>query len=413
MKLPSMDELRFVSTITDQKDPALAARAAAEEAAKQLQGASCDAVFLFVSALYETDWKPILRQIRRRLGNPLLLGCAGGGILGGTQELEFTPALSLAAAHLPRVKPHLFRIWPEDLEEPQGAGFWIEKLGCPPAQEPIGILLPEPFSCDVTGLVGALNGTYPKMPLIGGLASGAERAGGNALFLNDEVIPEGAVGILLTGDIQLATVVSQGCRPIGPPCIVTAAQDNVILELASQPATQFLQKLYAELSPVDQTLARRALFVGIVMNEQKDRFQRGDFLIRNLIGMDPGTGAILIGDQIQVGQTVQFQVRDGQAAREDLQHLLNGRKNSLENRSPAGGLLFNCLGRGRDLYGEPHVDLRTLQAALGKGRSKDPFPIAGFFCNGEIGPVAGRNFIHGFTASLGLFSRKGPDPVST
>jgi len=392
-----IDQMCFAAGISENKNPAAAAKAVAQQVLKQLDGRPCHAAFLFVSAVYETDWTPILQQIHQELGNPLLLGCTGGGVLGIDQELEFIPAMSLAAAHLPRVELHPFRISPEEVEEDRGAGFWIEKVGVNPTQEPVGILIPEPYSCDCMPLVVGLNSGYPKMPLIGGLASGGTQAGENALFFNEEVIREGAVGLLLTGDVTLQTIVSQGCRPLGRTFIVTKAQENAVMELAGAPALEALQQLFQTLSPADKSLAQRALLLGVVMDERKEKFERGDFLIRNIIGIDPSSGLILVGDKIQVGQTVQFQVRDADTSREDLQHLLKERTPELKKSPPAGALLFSCLGRGRDLYGEPNYDIRTIGAAVNK------CPIAGFFCNGEIGPVGGQNFIHGFTSSLGLF----------
>ena len=391
------DQMRFASAISENKNPAAAAKIVTQQVLKQLEGRPCGAAFLFVSALYETDWKPILQQIRQELGDPLLLGCTAGGVLGTDREFEFTPAMSLAAACLPRVELHPFRISPEEMEEDHGTGFWIEKVGVNPAQEPIGILIPEPHSCDCMTLVTGLNAAYPTMPLIGGLASGGAQAGENALFFNDEVIQEGAVGLFLTGDVAVQTIVSQGCRPLGRTFIVTKAQENALLELAGVPALEALQQLFQTLSPADRSLAQRALLLGVVMDERKEKFGRGDFLIRNIIGIDPGSGVILVGDRIQVGQTVQFQVRDANTSREDLQHLLQENAPALTKSPPAGALLFSCLGRGRDLYGEPNYDIRTI------GASVPACPIAGFFCNGEIGPVGGHNFIHGFTSSLGLF----------
>lgn len=392
--------MHFAAAISDQKEPMTAVKNLLRDVAAQRGNRRCHLAFLFVSGLYKTAWQPILRCIRQELGNPLLLGCTGGGILGVDKELEFTPAMSLITASLPRVTLHPFQIAPSELEEPQGSGFWIEKLGATPGEEPVGVLLPEPFSCNVMALVPALGAAYPKMPLIGGLASGGSEGEGNALFLDDDVVPEGAIGVLLTGDIELQTIVSQGCRPIGRPYIITKAQSNVILELAGIPAMEALRKLVVSLSEQERAIAQRALFIGVVMNEHLQSFQRGDFLIRNLIGMDPNSGALAVGDQLQVGQTVQFQIRDAAASLEDLTQLLQEKKGELKS-SPAGGaLLFNCLGRGQDLYGTPHVDIRTIQAAIGNR------PVAGFFCNGEIGPVAGRNFIHGFTSSLGLFRHK-------
>ncbi len=386
----------FAAGISDQTDPQKALEAAAAQALPSLQGQPAHAAFLFVSGLYRTEWGPLLRRLREELGSPLLLGCTAGGVLGKEKELERAPALSLALAHLPGVKLHPFSVTPQELAEQQEPGFWIEKTGVNPKEEPSGILLPDPFSCDAMALVGGLNTVYPKMPLIGGLASGASQAGGNALFFNDEIVSEGAVGVLLTGDVLLQTVVSQGCRPIGRPYIITRAEENVILELAGRPAMATLQQLYGELPEPDKKLAREALLLGVVMDEYKEKFQRGDFLIRNLIGMDPSVGALAVGDRVRTGQTVQFHVRDAVSSREDLQTLLN--QGARPKSGFSGGLLFSCLGRGRELYGEPDVDVRTIREALGGS-----CPVAGFFCNGEIGPIGPRNYIHGFTASLGLF----------
>ncbi len=393
----SVDTMRFASSITDEPDPIVAATTAVREIRERLHGASCDVVFLFVSTLYRTAWDTILRHVQRELGDPLVLGCTGGGVLGVNRELEFAPALALEAAHLPRVQLHPFVVQPEELLLPQDPGFWIEKVGANPADEPAGILLPEPMTCDVPALVAALNTAYPKMPLVGGLASSAGDPSESALFLNDQIVSAGAVGVALTGDVILQTIVSQGCRPIGRPYIVTQGEDNVIFELASATAVDVLRQVLLELSPEDQTLAQRALLIGLVMDERKPSFTRGDFLIRNLAGVDQATGALVIGDRVQVGQTIQFQLRDATASRQDLQVLLDEQAGPLRAHPSAGALLFSCLGRGRDLYGEPDYDIRTIRKAIGD------CPIAGFFCNGEIGPIAGRNFLHGFTSSLGLF----------
>ena len=389
------DPITFAAGISAHLDPTQACNEALAQVTASLKGQPAHAAFLFVSGLYRAEWTPLLRRIRKELGNPLLLGCTAGGVLAAGQELERTPAVSLGAARLPRVKLHPFSVSPAELEERPETGFWIEKTGVNPKEEPSGILLPDPYSCDAMSLVAALNGVYPKMPLIGGLASGAAEAGGNALFLNDEIRSEGAVGALMTGDVVLQTVVSQGCRPIGRPYVITKSEENVIFELAGQPALDALQALYVELSEGDKKLAREALLLGVVMNEYQQTFRRGDFLIRNLIGMDPTAGALAVGDRIQTGQTVQFHVRDAAASREDMQTLL--KENVQPGPGAPGGLLFSCLGRGRELYGEPNMDVRMIRDAIG------PCPIAGFFCNGEIGPIGAHNYIHGFTASLGLF----------
>lgn len=389
--------MQFASAIAEHPDPVAAAKSVVQQAGAALGNRPCHLAVLFVSARYQTDWQPVLQHVRQALGHPVVLGCTGGAVLGVDQELEGAPAVSLAAAWLPDVNLHAFSLAPDELEAADAPGWWTGKTGVAPSDQPAALLLPEPFSCDVMTLIPALNAAYPGMPIVGGLVSGARSHGGHALFLNDDILHEGAVGLLMTGNLIMDTLVAQGCRPVGRPFIVTKADEQFVLELAGMPATEALRQLFAGLSPADRALAQRALFLGVVMREQQAEFHRGDFLIRNLVGLDPATGALAIGDRIHVGQTVQFQVRDADTSREDLQHLLSARTPS----PPAdGALLFSCLGRGQDLYGEPHVDIRMIRAAL------DRIPIAGFFCNGEIGPVGGRNFIHGFTSSLGLFRPK-------
>jgi small ligand-binding sensory domain FIST len=361
---------------------------------------SCDLAVVFVSSLYKTDWQPVLAEIRQALDHPVLIGCTGSGVLGGQDEVEFTPAVALVGAHLPEVTLHAFHVRPSELTPTPPPGYWIEKLGPTPAEAPIGLLLPDPYTCDATTLIAGLNSAYAGMPLVGGLASSTTGPEDLALFLNQDVLHDGAVGVLLSGNIRMETLVAQGCRPIGRPCIITKAAANVIQELAGVPAVEVLRRLLSTLSPGDRLLAQRALFVGVVMNEQKAAFGCGDFLVRNLVAIDPDSGAIAVGEQISVGQTVQFQLRDARTSREDLAQLLAIREQAPSLPPIAGALLFNCLGRGKDLYGEPSYDTRTIQASLGQ------LPLAGFFSNGEIGPVGGRNFIHGFTSSLGLFGPK-------
>jgi small ligand-binding sensory domain FIST len=206
------------------------------------------------------------------------------------------------------------------------------------------------------------------------------------------------VGIGLTGRVALRTVVSQGCRPIGEPLTVTRAEKNIVFELAGRPPMKILQEMLPQLPTRDRDLARSALFLGRVVNEYQEEFSRGDFLIRNLLGSDPQSGALAVGDLMRTGQTVQFQVRDAQTADEDLHHLLAKERSDLARKQPHGALLFSCLGRGERMYGTADHDIRVVQEHVG------PVPTAGFFCNGEIGPIGNRAFIHGFTSVIGLFT---------
>jgi small ligand-binding sensory domain FIST len=233
---------------------------------------------------------------------------------------------------------------------------------------------------------------------VGGLASGGGKPGETQLVLDDKIIEAGAVGMALAGRVRLHTLVSQGCKPIGEPYVVTRAEKNVLYELAGRPPVQVLQELLPTLPARDQQLAKTALFLGRVINEYRDDYRRGDFLIRNLIGSDPQSGAIAIGDLLHTGQTVQFQVRDGMTADTDFRELLADRRQRLGDQPVHGAVLFSCLGRGEGMYGQPHHDIRALHHQFG------PLPTAGFFCNAEIGPVGDKVYVHGFTSVVGLFS---------
>jgi small ligand-binding sensory domain FIST len=207
---------------------------------------------------------------------------------------------------------------------------------------------------------------------------------------------EGAVGVLLEGEIGLRWIVSQGCRPIGRHMVVTRAQGNVILELSGHTPLEQMRELWKSLGPEDQELFQHGLHIGRVHNEYQGEFQRGDFLVRNVLGVERQTGALIINDHVRVGQTVQFQVRDSDSADEDLRALLQIDLNAHEHR-PAGALLFSCNGRGTRLFPSPDHDASAIRQEAGA------IPLAGFFAQGELGPVGGQNFIHGFTASVAMF----------
>jgi small ligand-binding sensory domain FIST len=234
--------------------------------------------------------------------------------------------------------------------------------------------------------------------MIGGLVSGGSETGERFLIVDREVRHEGVVGVAMTGNVVMHTVVSQGCRPIGRPFVVTEAEDNVVWRLGGKQALVILHEVLSTLSSDDRDLAQRSsIFAGLAMTEARHAFASGDFLIRNIVGIDPDKGAIAIAEQVHMGQTLQFQLRDPTTSRQELRKLLCQVDDANAVVPPAGCLLFNCTGRGRSLYGIPHQDVKTIQAISGK------LPIGGFFCSGEIGPVGGTNFVHGYTASLGLF----------
>jgi small ligand-binding sensory domain FIST len=303
--------------------------------------------------------------------------------------VEFDTGLSLTAAVMPNVD-----ITPFHLGE--GEDEWEHRIRIDPERAPELVVLPDPLSCNPQHLVDWLDECFPDSTKIGGLASAAVQPGGNALFLGDTVHRAGAVGIALTGDVELDTLVAQGCRPVGTPMFVTRSSGNIVLELDGTPAVKVLESLYAQLSRGDQQLFRSSLFLGLVMRDDLEVYDRGDFLIRNLIGVDVARSAIAIAAVPRANQVVQFHLRDANTSREDLAHILTRHSHA----TPSGALLFSCTGRGRGLYGKPDHDTSMFHDVLG------PVPLGGFFCAGEIGPVHGQTFLHGYTSSFGLFRAK-------
>src|SRR5438034_1491256 len=261
------------------------------------------------------------------------------------------------------------------------------------------LIIGEPFTTPVEALLGELRKRYPNGPAIGGMASGAHQPGGNRLIYNGQAVEEGTVGVAVTGAVCIRTVVSQGCRPIGDRFMITQADQNVIHELSGKPALECLREVFSLLSPAEQRQAERALHLGVVIDEHKGQFERGDFLIRNLIGVDQKTGSLAVADYVRVGQTVQFQIRDGASASEDLRALLTGEREDTHAGDPIGALLFSCNGRGQRFFRTPHHDVTAVREKMGG------IPVGGFFAMGEIGPVGGNNFLHGYTASVALFCK--------
>ena len=379
-----------------------AAGAALDEALATLEGVSADLVLLFVSPQFEDEIRAITDLVAERADDAVVIGCSAGGVIGGRSEVEDAPAISVWAAVLPGGGLRPFRLTFER-EGEHGAIDGLEEI--PPGDlSPVVVMMADPFSFPSDLLLEHVNERAPGVPVIGGQASGGLEAGRNMLFYNGEVFRDGAVGAILTG-IPSSWLVSQGCRPIGQTYAVTRAERNVIFELGGVPAIKRLEEAYSAASQRDQLLMRRGLHVGQAVSELKQQLGRGDFLIRNVMRIDPSSGAIAITDVVEVGQTIQFQVRDAESAREDLRLLLE-RERAGDGRPVVGALLFSCNGRGEALFGQPDHDIGALQRAFG------PVPVAGFFAAGELGPVSGRNFLHGFTASV-LLLRDGAPPGAT
>lgn len=389
----STTALQFASALSRSADTEAAVRDLADTISAQLGPHPIDMVLVFFSAHHSEKAGLIASMLREALGDALCLGCSGEGVIAGAEELETAPALTLWAARLPGVRLTPLRLSFSQSRDQLQLADWPD----PHAALSTFLLLADPFSTPMHDVLSMMADRYPNAQAAGGLAGGGRGPEENRLLLNGALFDHGLVGVHLAGPLAVRTVISQGCCPIGEPFVVTKAEHNLIHELGGQPALTRLQAVFESLEPSVRRQAHRALHIGVVIDEHKSKFDRGDFLVRNLVGADQDQGAIAIGDLVQEGQTVQFHLRDAKSASEDL-HLLLAADRTKHPRAPLGALLFSCCGRGEGLFGRAHHDSAVLQARLGQ------IPTAGFFAQGEIGPVGGKTFLHGYTASVVIFS---------
>lgn len=369
-------------------------------------GGRPDLVVAFASPALCLARPELAGLLAARLPGAVIVGGSGGGIIGAGREVEVSPALSLTGAVLPGVRITPFHLDMSRLPEPEaGAAAWQEALGIGPQEQPYFLLVADPFTLDAEALVEGLDRAWPQALKVGGLASGSREPGGHRLLLGERMLRSGVVGVALSGNLVMHAVVAQGCRPIGTPMLVTRCEENVVLRLNERVPVEVLRELHASLEPREQARMRSSLFLGIEMRQDQVEYQAGDFLIRNLVGVDGDTGALAVGAMMRPYQAVQFHLRDGRTAAEDLEaRLRRYREQHLEAGPLRGALLFSCLGRGQHLYGKPDHDSSLLRELLGQ------VPVGGFFCNGEIGPVGGTTFLHGYTSAFALFHEL---PVST
>ena len=389
--------MKWASAVSDDDSLERALRRVASVVRAGLEGCRPDLVVAFVSAHHAAHFERVPRLLAEELPGGLLLGCSAGGVIGGGREIEQRPGVSLSAAFLPGVTITPLRLDNDALPSPHAsAAAWARLLGVDASQAPQFVLLPDPFTFDAESLIRGLDRAYPGNTTVGGIASGGREPGANALFLGERTHRSGLVGVALRGNLIVDTIVAQGCRPVGEPMFVTGCERNVVRALDGRPPLAVLQALHDRLDPRDRQLARHSLFLGIVMKEDRQEYRQGDFLIRNLIGIDQASGALAIGALIDHGAVVQFHLRDAETSAQDLETLLT-RHRQAEPTTPHGSLLFSCLGRGQFLYGRPDHDSELFRRHLGD------VPLGGFFCNGEIGPVHGSTFLHGYTSAFGLF----------
>jgi small ligand-binding sensory domain FIST len=355
-----------------------------------------DLALLFVSPHYGRDLPALVEKAYRDSGAAVLVGCSGGGVIGAAEEVEGEPAVALMTLELPGADLHGVHLRQADLEKCAASADWLSATGVTVDGCNGWLLFADPFRMDVQRLVDGLAETYREQPLIGGLASGDPQAPRTQVFLNDQVYAEGAVALALGGAYGLRTIVSQGAEPISKAWTITQADGNFVRTIGQRPALEVLVEALKELPSEEQARAQRNLLIGLAMDEYRHEFGRGDFLIRNLAGVDRASGAIAVGAQPRVGQTIQFQLRDARAADEELQTLLRAEQERPDAPPPLAAVLCTCNARGAGLFGAPNHDAAAIARELGLAA------IAGFFCNGEIGPVGRGTFLHGYTASIAL-----------
>jgi len=372
----------------------------AGQVAAELGEKPVDLCVLFASAHFEDELDRIVADVHNRLSPRAFIGTTAESVICNAIEYERRPAVTLWAAHLPAVHATAFHLSQEDLERLEEPAAWHDHLNLPADRQPYFVLLADPFSFNLLEMLEQIDEAYPGRPAVGGVASAGEQPGQNIMIFEGQALHHGLCGVALTGNIEIDTVVSQGCRPIGHHLVITEGERNVIRQLGGKPPLAVVIETLKQCSTRDIELARTGgLLVGRVINEHQPRFTRGDFLIRNPIGFEQESGAMMINDLVRIGQTIQFHVRDSKSADDDLVSLLGARPRG----AAAGALLFTCNGRGSRLFKDRHHDARAV------AQCGNALPVSGMFCAGEIGPVSRRNFLHGHTASV-AFLRPAASP---
>ena len=372
----------------------------AQDLRRQLRAPQVSLGLVFMTPRFFPYAKQVLEILRVHAHIPLLAGCSSTGLIVGESEIEDGAGVALALYALPGGKLEGVYFNQPQVEESNGAGFWRMETGVEPERTNGWLAFIDPFHLDAESWLRGWNEAYAPLPVFGGLASGVFNDQTTQVYLNGDAYEEGGVAISVGGNVKLTGVISQGCTPIGETWTLTRVEQNLIHQIGNRPAYAVLADTVNKMSAEEQRKVRGNLFIGLVVNEYAEDFHRGDFLVRNLLGGDPNSGVLAVGAMPRAGQTMQFQRRDARAASEDMSELLGRAHDKLASATIYGGCLCCCNGRGKHLFGRPNHDAQLVQQRFGG------IGLAGFFCNGEIGPVADKNFLHGYTASLALFVKK-------
>jgi small ligand-binding sensory domain FIST len=386
--------MHWASAVSERVDTQTAIKDVAR-ALVAAQATPPDLVFLFISAHHADCYDRVTEWLQEELGDTTIVGCSASGVIGGGKELEGREAVSLVGAWLPGVHVrvgHVAEFLPATHEE------WVEFLEIDPAEKTHFIILADAVTCDIDVVLHTLDDAFPRMAKVGGLANAGPEDQPAALFAHGDLLQGGALVVALQGAVELRTIVSQGCRPVGEPLIVTRVRGNVIKELNSGRPAEVLRRIYDGLNPRDLARFNTSMFLGIDPGDEgRSRYRRGDFLIRNILGIDPDSGALAVDAQIQQYQVVQFNMRDQDTAETDLEELLREFGRAHAETPARGALMFSFFGRGERLFGVANHDSDLFTKRLG------PVAMAGCFCNGEIGPMGDRSCLHGYTSVFALF----------
>jgi len=393
--------MRWASAVDTDNSLTAAVEHAAEKIFNGLGKQEPDLLTVFVSGQHAPYFNQLSGLLRREFDSAFIFGCCATGVIGGGREVEDRPGLALTGAVMPGVRMqgiHLdaAQVPPVYAEQ----HVWEDAMHMTASQQPSFLVLSDPYSFETETLVRGLDRAYPSTAKVGGLASGARQAGASALYLGSHMYRSGAIALALTGNIRVDAVVAQGCRPIGDPMFVTAAHENLIRELDGNVPRDALATLFEQLPPSDREIFSQSLFLGLAMRSDAEQYVPGDFLIRNILGMDPQTGALWVNAHVPANSVVQFHLRDASTSAYDLERALTHYRASSVSATSSGALLFSCAGRGMGLYGQTDHDSNAFRRLVAD------VPIGGFFCDGEIGPVQNSTYLHGYTSAFAVFSER-------
>ncbi|MBL7684741.1 MAG: FIST C-terminal domain-containing protein [Deltaproteobacteria bacterium] len=390
--------MKWISAISEEEVFDKAVMEVIESLRLGLQNETPQLLISFVSPHHLKASREVAKWIQHEFPLAHHLGCSAGGVIGHFQEIERSPGFAMMAAILPNVSLTPLRFQNEDFMYPlQDRKSWEKKIGVPFEKNPHFLLLADPMSFEIEKVLKGFDVAYPWSKKIGGMASGGSQNVPHLLYLDGEVYEDGMIGMALSGNIRVESIVAQGCRPIGASFAVTACDQNIIFELDGMSPMQVLQELYPRLEPREQELFKHSLFLGIEMGNDASGLSN-EFLIRNILGVDAASGGLVVSAALHINQRVRFYVRDALSSAEDLEHQLQRFSEQHSDFQPAGALLFSCMGRGKYLYGQSHHDSKLFH------QTYPGIALGGFFCNGEIGPLHGKTFLHGYSSSFAIFS---------